>query len=238
MNYIIYCALDPTLTLRLDDYGIEQSTKGLIYSIMPTMYMTSTFLTPCVLPKWMEVRVWLIFAAIFLGISVTIVGPFFLDESLVVMCIGLFFTGSMLGPLIIPNMSEMIVAAQLTYPDSDHEHANSLIAGILTSSYGLGGASGPLIGTVLYDHCGFRVMCDCLGGLVILYGIFYFFTCNGFEAISSTCARRRNKGRKQSEVEVISEVAHGIRHSSRLFNPVISQRQNRAMSTLSWIKRS
>ena len=111
MNYIIYCALDPTLTLRLDDYGLEQSTKGLIYSIMPTMYMVGTMVTPCVLPKWMEVRVWLIFAALFLGISVTIVGPFFLDESIVVMCIGLFFTGSMLGPLIIPNMSEMIVAA-------------------------------------------------------------------------------------------------------------------------------
>ena len=91
---------------------------------------------------------------------------------------------------------------------------------------------------MLYDHFGFRVMCDGLGCLVILYALFYFFSCSGCEAISSTCKRRRNQGRKQSEIEVISEVAHGIRHSSRLFNPVISQRQNRAMWTLSWIKRS
>ena len=111
INYIAYCALDPTLSLRLADYGLTQTQKGLVFTIMPSTYMISTILTPYLQPKWLEVRVWLIIAAFFLGVSMCFVGPFFLEESLVCMCIALFVTGCLLGPLIIPNMAEMIVAA-------------------------------------------------------------------------------------------------------------------------------
>ena len=112
VSYIAYCALDPTLVLRLADYGLDQSQKGLVFTIMPTMYMVSTIATPFLLPRWMEVRVWLMIMAFFLGVSMLFVGPICTDQSLVTMCIGLFSTGCLLGPLIIPNMQEMIDAAQ------------------------------------------------------------------------------------------------------------------------------
>ena len=120
MNYIVYCGLEPTLTLKLEEYGLAQTQKGLVYTIMPTMYMISCFVTPYCQPKWMETRVWLIISAFFLGCSMLFVGPFFIDKSLPVMCIGLFFNGCTLGPLIIPNMAEMIVAIKIAYPDCDH----------------------------------------------------------------------------------------------------------------------
>ena len=150
VSYIAYCALDPTLVLRLADYGLDQSQKGLVFTIMPTMYMVSTIATPFLLPRWMEVRVWLMIMAFFLGVSMLFVGPICVDKSLVTMCLGLFSTGCLLGPLIIPNMQEMIDAAQSAFPNCDQEHASSLIGGMLNSAYGAGGSIGPLVGSTLY----------------------------------------------------------------------------------------
>lgn len=150
------------------------------------MYMISCFLTPCLMPKWMEARVWLMSAAFFLGVSLYFVGPCFVNESLAAMCIGLFFTGSFLGPLIIPNMAEMIAATQQAYPDSDLEHANSIIGGILNAAYGVGGAVGPLMGTLPYQFLGFSPMCAIVGSLCIVFAVMYFLTCKGCEAFATT----------------------------------------------------
>ena len=111
------------------------------------------------------------------------------------MCIGLFFTGLSLGPLIIPNMAEMIVAAQIAFPDIDYEHANSLIGGMLNSAYGVGGAIGPIIGSILYQFIGFQQMCDVVGGICILYSAVYFIACSGWEGFQSSFNRRENRGR-------------------------------------------
>ena len=56
----------------------------------------------------MEIRVWLIVGLLLLGTGTLFVGPFFLEKNLGVMCFGLFFSGTFLGPLIIPNMAEMM----------------------------------------------------------------------------------------------------------------------------------
>ena len=238
MNYIVYCALEPTLTLRLEDYGLAQTQKGLVFTIMPTMYMISCFVAPYCQPKWMETRVWLTLSAFFLGFSMLFVGPFFLEKSLPVMCVGLFFNGCMLGPLIIPNMAEMIVATKLAYPDCDHEHANSLIGGVLNSAYGIGGAVGPIIGTSLYQFVGFRNMCNVVGGVCMVFSILYFVLCSGCEAWRSTMSRRANQGRQMSDIELLSESVYGIRHASKLKGAVISHKIAQAIEQMNWIKRS
>ena len=105
---------------------------------MPMMYMLGVILTPIVIPKWIEIRVTLITNLIGLSISVLFIAPIFEDKNLPVMLVGLFFTGLFMGPLIIPNMAEMMHATQLSYPQADIEHANSLLSGMLNCMYGLG----------------------------------------------------------------------------------------------------
>jgi len=112
--------------------------------------MIGTLLTPYIIPKWVEIRVVLMTGAFCLGSSVLLVGPFFEEKNLAVMCVGLFISGSFLGPLMIPNMAEMMFATKISYPESDLEHANSLLSGILNCCYGAGGALGPLMGASLY----------------------------------------------------------------------------------------
>mmetsp|Transcript_37150 Transcript_37150/g.45354 ORF Transcript_37150/g.45354 Transcript_37150/m.45354 type:complete len:115 (+) Transcript_37150:966-1310(+) len=114
------------------------------------MYVIGTLLTPYMLPKWVEIRVVLMTGAFLLGFSVLFIGPFYEEKNLTVMCVGLFVSGSLLGPIMIPNMAEMMFATKIHYPAGDLEHANSLLSGILNCCYGAGGALGPLMGASLY----------------------------------------------------------------------------------------
>ena len=100
--------------------------------------MLGTFLTPCLIPKWVEIRVTLILCLIGLGLGQLLIGPFYTDKSLPSTLVGLFITGSFMGPLIIPNMSEMMYATNQAHPDCDMDHANSLLSGMLNASFGLG----------------------------------------------------------------------------------------------------
>ena len=84
-----------------------------------------------------------------------LVGPFYGGLNLPVMLIGLSLTGISLGPLVIPNMAEMMNATALKYPNCDLDHANSLLSGILNSCYGLGNAIGPLLGGLLIQKTDF-----------------------------------------------------------------------------------
>lgn len=163
---------------------------------MPTVYMVSALTIPYLQPEWMEARVLLMTAAFCIGISMSFVGPFYTDESLPVMCIALFFNGCLLGPLIIPNMGEMMAATELEYPEGvDLEHANSLLSGMLNSAYGAGGAIGPLLGSGIYQVLGFRSMCDIVCGIAFTFALTYFLVCNGSEAFKTTCRNRRQPNR-------------------------------------------
>ena len=116
---------------------------------MPLMYLIVVMITPFAIPKWIEIRVTLIIGCILLGGSVLLVGPVH-EDNLIVMIIGLFLTGALLAPIVIPNMNEMMNATKIAYPESDLEHANSLLSGILNGCFGIGQALGSLMGAALY----------------------------------------------------------------------------------------
>ena len=102
------------------------------------MYMLTAIMTPFVIPKWVEIRVTLIFISLLMGFSLLLVSPVYEESNLVVMCLGLFLTGAFLGPIMIPNLQEMIFVVKAKYPENDLEHANSLLGGILNCNLGLG----------------------------------------------------------------------------------------------------
>ena len=158
---------------------------------MPLMYMIFSVVTAYVIPKWIEIRVTLILGTVIMGISVLLVGPVFSQLNLTVMVIGLFMTGALLGPTLIPNMPEMMISAKLRYPHYDLEHANSLISGIYNSCLGVGQAIGPLLGAGLYQGLGFRAMCNITATACFVAAIAYFLCCQGWEAISTSCSNKK-----------------------------------------------
>ena len=141
--------------------------------------MLGTFLTPFIFPKWVEIRVILITCGIALGLSTFLIGPFFGEQNLTVMLIGLGLTGSFMGPLGIPNMAEMMQATKSAYPDCDLDHANSLLSGILNCCFGVGQALGPLLGAFLVQIFNFQTMCDIIGSFVICMALLYLMSAQG-----------------------------------------------------------
>ena len=93
-------------------------------------------------------------------------------------------------------MAEMMFATQLSYPQADIKHANSLLSGILNCMYGLGQALGPILGAFLYDQLGFRYLCGITTGIVATFALLFLLCANGCEAYSSTCKSYRGRHRK------------------------------------------
>ena len=60
--YMVYCVLEPILSLRLLDYNVSQEMAGVIFGVQPLTYMMGTFMIPYILPKWIEHRATLITA--------------------------------------------------------------------------------------------------------------------------------------------------------------------------------
>ena len=222
---LVYCSLEPTLALRLEDYPkLDQLTIGLIFGIQPLMYMLGTIFSPYIFPKWMEIRVTLISCLIGLGASMLLVGPIYPDTNLAVMLVGLLLSGAFMGPLIIPNMAEMMHATKEAYPRCDLDHANSLLSGLFNCSMSLGQAAGPLAGSAIYQLANFQTMCDSIGFSVLAFTLLYIICANGCAAIQKTCAnyKTRNDSKQLSVQEQIEEELCSLRHSSRFRSMVIS----------------
>ena len=139
-------------------------------------------IVPFIIPKWVEDRVTLITCLFCLGALTTLVGPFFEEKNFTVFMIGLVSSGIFFAPLIIPNMPEMLRGMRLAYPDADLERGTSLLSGMMTASIGVGQASGPLIGSAIYQVAGFRMMCDVIASVVILFAFVYLFGAQGCQA--------------------------------------------------------
>ena len=101
---------------------------------------------------------------------------------MVIMLIGLATSAIFYAPTIIPNMSEMMVSTRLHYPDHDLEHANSLLSGMLNSCFGIGQASGPLVGSAIYQLLGFRWLCDITAGICVGFALLYLLFAQGFQS--------------------------------------------------------
>ena len=200
---------------------------------MPFSYVLGTLVSSCAIPKWIEIRCTLITGSLLCGLSILLIGPVFEEQSLPAMIAGLILLGIFLGPIIIPNMAEMMFATKRKFPTADLEQANSLLSGIINSFLGLGMAIGPILGSSLYQALGFRMMSNITAGIIIFSGIAYFICCNGCEAFSSTCKNYGLRNRKLSMLEQLTDQACYIRHSSIFMQSIVSKDRQRAMSTVS-----
>jgi len=134
----VYSVFEPTLSLRLTEFGMSQTYQGLVIGIIPIFYMLGSILNHWIFPKWIETRVILMTGALILAFSVPLAGPFFEEKNTAAMLAGLVVSGSMLGPMVIPVMAEMMRATKLAFPESNPEQANSLLSAILNCNFGAG----------------------------------------------------------------------------------------------------
>ena len=79
-----------------------------------------------------------------------------------------------------------MVATRKTYPNCELDYTNSLISGMLNGCYGFGQALGPIMGSVIYQMFGFRVLCTFTGTFIIIFTFLYFARAEGPQAFANT----------------------------------------------------
>ena len=187
MVAVVYGALEPILSLRLADYNLGSTYTGLVFGVEAIFYMISTFMVPYVVPEWVESRVTLITSTFMMSFATVLVGPFYTEQSLVAMIIGLAFSGFFISFMMIPNISEMMQAVKVAYPSlASSDHTNSMLSGMFNGFYGFGQALGPLLGSYLYEATGenFRLTMNIVGGICLVFSLLYFCFANGCQAFS------------------------------------------------------
>ena len=124
------------------------------------------------------------------------------------------------------------------WPGCDLLEANSLLSGIMNCNFGCGQAVGSLLGGVVYQAVGFRVLCDIMGAMCFIFLITYFIVANGCDALSQSCKNFSSRNKEKSAVEKLVEEALDIRYSAAVKSSVISSKKARLLSSLSYVARS
>ena len=101
--------------------------------------MISTFMVPCIVPRWVEPRVTIITSSLLLGFATFLIGPFYAEKSLVGMTIGLASSGFLISFMMIPFMPEAMKAMKEEIPSSaGSDRTNSMLSGLFSGFYGAG----------------------------------------------------------------------------------------------------
>ena len=61
----------------MNDYDLSKPIQGAIFAINAVLYTVGTFLTPYIVPAWIERRVAMILILILLGVGTAFIGPFY-----------------------------------------------------------------------------------------------------------------------------------------------------------------
>ena len=96
-------------------------------------------MVPYIVPKWVEPRVTLLTSSFLIGFATALVGPFYTEQSLVGMIIGLATSGYIISFMIIPNISEMMLAVKEEIPRyAGSDYTNSMLSGLFSGFAGAG----------------------------------------------------------------------------------------------------
>ena len=211
---IVMDSVGPTLTLRIEDYDVSDNMKGLIFGIQPTTFVVSVFLGPYLLMAWVPHRVTLITSLFLASVSVFLQAPIFEEKNLTSMLVGLAMSGFPCGMLVIPNLPEMLAGALELYPDCDLELTNSLLSGMLNAFFGIGQAIGPILGCLLNQVIGFRLMMITIGSLTGAYAFVFIFCAQGCQAFRLCCLNYRNRHRQASVESLKLEQQTAVKFST------------------------
>ena len=174
---------------------------GLFFAIFPLSYIPCSLIQQYV-PKKIDKRLRMIFASVLNAFALLCVGPsdiFYLGDSLIVMAIGQFLIGAMLGFQQIPGLPEMIDSATEQYPKQSKE-VKSMVSGIFNQFLGIGYFISPIYGSTLNQYLGFKHTTTIAACIDFSFAILYFACAGGPAAMSKTYANYKHVKEQTTEI--------------------------------------
>ena len=83
----------------------------------------------------------------------------------------------------VPALPEMIESVIPLYPESAESQINDLSSGIFNMFLGIGQVMGPLFGSIVSKNLGFRMTCDLVAVICLLFSMCYYVFADGAEAM-------------------------------------------------------
>lgn len=163
--------------------------------------------------------VFIMLALLFDGPSATL----HLPDSLVLIILGLFFTGMGAASTVIPIIPEMLDAVEGEFVND--VAVKDAASGMFNMANGFGQIVGPVMAGALADAVGFRYCCDILALMVFVFLTLYIIVCDGWGALKRSIndtrvARRRGKVNAPTEHHLLGESAsENENDSDELFDP-------------------
>lgn len=87
--------------------------------------------------------------------------------------------------MLVPSLPEMIDAAMEKHPNEEFL-INDLSAGIFNCVLGIGQISGPLYGSYMDSHFGYRLTSDFVALICLAYALIYFTFGKGIKAFKDS----------------------------------------------------
>ena len=120
-------------------------------------------------------------AFIFVGPSIYLELP----NSIVLMGIGQALVGIFTATMMIPGLPEMVESTLPHFPGQETV-VNDLSSGIFNAFLGFGQVLAPMYGSTAKNVLGFRLTCDIVALICLVFGLIYFFVGDGIEAFRTT----------------------------------------------------
>lgn len=152
--------------------------------IMPAIYIPTSIMVQRV-PNGVEKRAILITACFLSFFANLFVGPseiFDFPNSVQYMILGQAFHGLLDPFILIPTLPEMIESVLPYYPESADAQINDLSSGIFNMFLGIGQVIGPLFGSYVTSHYGFRYCSDLVSVIRLVFAIMYYMFGEGTKA--------------------------------------------------------
>ena len=135
---------EPTLSIRLDDYGLSSLWIGVFFSLSPITYTISSLSISWMTSK-IDAKYLICIGLLFNGIAQLLVGPSpFLPDSLILMALGQLLHGFTVCLFLITSLPVIIEDAIINYPHKKIEVSDASAA-IFNAFQSIGNMVGPIL---------------------------------------------------------------------------------------------
>ena len=191
ISYMCYGLITPFLPQHLHKYGIKGEQVGFFFGIPSASYMIGAILYNK-LPKYVDLKVWIIVGSLINVLSLLVVGPeeyTYLPTNLISVGAGLFIMGIGSAILLVPILPQLIAIANNTFPN-ENQKVSDMSTGFFSLSIYFSVFASPIIGGFLVKYYGFNRGSTIWAFVAFIVTILYGIISGGFIAFKTL--RRTN----------------------------------------------
>mmetsp|Transcript_2424 Transcript_2424/g.2849 ORF Transcript_2424/g.2849 Transcript_2424/m.2849 type:complete len:291 (+) Transcript_2424:458-1330(+) len=173
MCYFSVILSEPVFVLRVEEFGLNTTSAGLVFSLTFLALIISCILMSKLSGK-LQNKTFILGGVLIATVGQFLVGPaHLLPNKLWILAIGQFLIGFSVAPILISSLPLLTNIACEIYPKRKIE-ASDVSSGAFNSMLGLGQMVGPLYGSYITTLFDFRICTSIFGIVLLTFSLIYY----------------------------------------------------------------